>query len=89
MTTDRRDTAEPIFATRENLPEGAYREYRKTYTPQAMRMSGPFFCLTSEGNVVSCADGWLAIDSEGHPYPIGAEEFARTYQLASEDSPAK
>ena len=44
-------------------------------------MDGPFSCVTSEGNLASCADGWLAIDSQGHPYPIGADEFAATYEL--------
>jgi hypothetical protein len=43
-------------------------------------MDGTFHCLTSEGNVASCTDGWLAIDSRGHPYPINAAEFDLTYE---------
>jgi hypothetical protein len=68
----------PLF-TSDNLPDGVFGEYRKTYTTPAVRMRGPFRCLTSEGNVAPCDDGWLAIDSRGFPYPINAPEFERTY----------
>lgn len=71
--------------TRENLPDGEFRQYRKLYKPSAIRMDGPFACVTSEGNVAACEDGWLAIDSQGYPYPIGAAEFEATYEL---DEPA-
>jgi hypothetical protein len=65
--------------TSQRLPEGEYRTYKKVFRPKAIRMSGPFSCLTGEGNIASCEDGWLAIDSQGHPYPIGAAEFDSTY----------
>ena len=68
----------PLFSSR-HLPAGEYRTFRKVYKPKAVRMSGPFSCLTGEGNVASCENGWLAIDSHGHPYPIGATEFESTY----------
>lgn len=71
--------------TRDRLPSGArFERFRKTYEPLATRMSGPFECLTSEGNIAACEDGWLAIDSQGFPYPIGAEEFAATYERMDE-----
>ena len=54
--------------------------YRKTYVTPAVRMEGTFHCLTSEGNVASCTDGWLAVDSKGFPYPINAAEFDLTYE---------
>ena len=73
-----------VFVTRDELPKGSYRTYRKCFRPKAIRMTGPFQCLTSEGNVASCADGWLAIDSQGYPYPIGAAEFEATYNLLEE-----
>lgn len=70
-----------VFVTRDRIPAADFRRYRKAYLPKAIRMDGPFHCLTSEGNVASCADGWLAIDSQGFPYPIGAAEFEATYEL--------
>jgi hypothetical protein len=68
----------PPFSSHQ-IPKGEYSTFRKIYRPKAIRMSGPFSCLTGEGNVASCEDGWLAIDSRGHPYPIGAAEFESTY----------
>lgn len=65
---------------RGDLPAGNYVRYRKMYAPVAMRMIGTFHCLTSEGNVASCADGWLVIDSQGYPYPVNAAEFEATYE---------
>ena len=72
--------------SRDRLPKSDdFRTYRKTYRPQAIRISGPFECLTGEGNVAACTDGWLAIDSQGFPYPIGAAEFAATYEEERDD----
>lgn len=65
--------------TKDNLPAGDFGEYRKDYSTRAMRIEGTFHCLTSEGNVASCSDGWLAVDSRGYPYPINAIEFDITY----------
>lgn len=53
--------------------------FRKIHVTRALRIEGTFHCLTSEGNVASCTDGWLAIDSRGYPYPINAAEFDLTY----------
>lgn len=71
---------DPPVWSRSQLPQGDYRAYRKTYRPDVIRMIGTFSCVTGEGNVVTCEDGWLAIDSQGHPYPIGAAEFESTYE---------
>lgn len=68
--------------TKDCLPEADYECYHKTYAPRAIRMAGTFHCLTSEGNLVSCTDGWLVIDSRGFPYPVNAAEFESTYVLA-------
>jgi hypothetical protein len=56
-----------------------FRKYKKQGLTEAMRMSGPFRVETSEGPV-TCEDGWLAIDSRGHPYPIADEEFVQIYE---------
>jgi hypothetical protein len=69
---------EPLF-TQEFLPDLPFVAYRKTRLTFAVRIQGRFHCVTSEGNVASCEDGWLAIDSRGFPYPINAAEFDDTY----------
>lgn len=63
----------------DNLPDGSWHEFRKTQPIEAMRMSDPFEVETREGRV-KCSDGWLAIDSEGYPYPIAAAEFDLSYE---------
>ena len=68
-----------VFVSKDDLPDGPYRRYSKSFAPKAIRMTGTFHCLTSEGNVATCTDGWLAIDSHGYPYPINAAEFDSTY----------
>jgi hypothetical protein len=67
--------------SREVLPAGNYRIYRKRVFTHAVRVIGPFTVQTREGQLF-CADGYLAIDSAGYPYPIAAEEFERVYELA-------
>jgi hypothetical protein len=46
------------------------------------RIAGPFTVETREG-VMECEDGWLAVDSNGDPYPIAADVFEATYALVS------
>lgn len=64
---------------REHLPEGGWSAYRKTSITQAVRIDGPFTVETSEGPL-RCADGYLALDARGYPYPIAADEFALIYE---------
>ena len=76
----------PIF-TKEALDAGEppgleFAHYRKTTTVRAARIDGPFEVQTIHDGLVTCRDGWLAIDSHGYPYPIAAEEFARIYEPA-------
>jgi hypothetical protein len=58
----------------------AFESYRLKQPLRAMRMAGPFRCVTAEGHIISCQDGWLALDRNGHPYAITAEEFEATYE---------
>lgn len=62
------------------VPGPAFLLYRKKTLTAAVRHEGPFECVTSEGNVARCEDGYLAIDQAGYPYPINKEEFERTYE---------
>ena len=57
--------------------------YEKRRTTPAARIEGPFLVETREG-VLKCQDGYLALDTEGHPYPIAAEEFKKTYKGGNE-----
>lgn len=54
-------------------------KFRKTVTTPAIRIDGPFTVETREGPL-RCADGWLAVDAGGQPYPIADEEFQRIYE---------
>jgi hypothetical protein len=53
--------------------------WKKKQLTRAMRMRGPFTVETREGPL-ACPDGWLAIDSQGWPYPIAADEFDAIYE---------
>ena len=55
--------------------------FRKKSLTHAMRIYGPFTVLTSEGPLY-CADGWLAVDARGYPYPIASDEFELIYEVA-------
>ena len=61
-----------------------WRRWRKRTLTSATRMDGPFLVDTGGGGEPAyCADGWLAIDAHGNPYPITAEEFSRIYELGA------
>jgi hypothetical protein len=71
-----------IRYSRANLPEGLYTEYRKLGVTLMIPMVGPFTVLTKEGKYV-LSEGWqgyVALDKEGHPYPIDAEAHASSYE---------
>jgi hypothetical protein len=40
--------------------------------------------VTREGTL-TCENGYLAIDSEGYPYPIAEDEFLRIYDKVEDD----
>lgn len=58
--------------------------YRKVALTHAVRIEGPFIVATSEGPL-QCADGYLAVDARGYPYPIAAHEFALIYESAGSE----
>lgn len=71
-----------MIYSRDTLPHPVrWEEFVKITTTKAVRMDGYFEVWTREG-LMSCEDGWLALDSGGNPYPIAAEEFARIYRPA-------
>lgn len=72
------ETNVPLFG-KDNLPVDAdptlgghaWCYMRKTESTKALRVEGPFKVLTIHGgDPVECTDGWLAVDNQGHPYPI-------------------
>lgn len=62
-----------------NLPVGDWREYRKVSTTRMVRIKGAFVVETSEGPL-RCADGYVAMDARGYPYPIATDEQAMIYE---------
>lgn len=83
--------AAPIFSIG-NLPNGLepdiggneWGDFRKGGTTRAIRIKGTFRVVTVHGGPpLVCHDGWLAIDSKGHPYPIEDEVFRATYVSAA------
>lgn len=71
------DVAE--FEREEKLVFGLFRKKVPIY---AARIFGEFRVELANGDIVACEDGWLAFDARGHPYPIDADEFARSYDPA-------
>lgn len=54
-------------------------KYAKKAITSAIRINGEFLVETSEGTL-RCADGYLAMDARGYPYPIATEEFELIYE---------
>lgn len=71
--------------SKDNLPSvppvEEWPKWRKMAVTSAIRIDGPFTVETSEGPL-TCADGYLAIDARGYPYPIATDEFDLIYALA-------
>jgi hypothetical protein len=67
----------------DNLPEGDWQEYRKVATTRMVRIEGPFAVqIHGQGpeSLITCDDGFLAVDARGYPYPIAANEQAEIYE---------
>ena len=52
--------------------------WKKKLPTRAVRMNGRFIVKTREGELV-CENGWLALDTNGDPYPIADDVFQKTY----------
>lgn len=62
----------------------AWAEFRKTTLTKALKIDGPFRVTTIHGgDPQACFDGWLALDSAGHPYPIDSSVFDATFEPAA------
>jgi len=53
--------------------------YRKKVFTHMKRIEGPFTVDTDEG-LLTCKDGFIAVDARGYPYPIAADEQALIYE---------
>lgn len=69
--------------TRDDLPSdpATWELHRKKVLTAMTRIDGPFRTLTKEG-WLDCPDGWLALDSEGDPYPVAATIYDTNYEQA-------
>jgi hypothetical protein len=62
--------------------------WRKRKLTAAVRIVGPFSVETRD-EILSCPDGYLAVDSQGWPFPVNREEFEAVYEaveVAEEDN---
>jgi hypothetical protein len=71
--------------TRDALPLGEWKAFRKKAPTPMVRITGPFVVETDGGPVI-CNDGWLAKDSRGRPYPIAAAEQEASYEPTGDDA---
>lgn len=58
--------------------------YRKAATTRAAFVRGPIVVKTREGSLPAFSS-WVALDSEGWPYPIEVDAFAALYESAEAD----
>jgi hypothetical protein len=71
--------------TAESLPQPVekMRKFRKTTLTPMWFVRGPFVVETLGGAVATVPEGWegyLAIDTHGHPYPIEKGEQEQIYE---------
>ncbi|RLC76536.1 MAG: hypothetical protein DRJ03_28500 [Chloroflexi bacterium] len=70
----------------ERLGAGKWRFFRKKVPTRAFQTDFDFFIHTREGAVYGCAGDWIALDSEGNPYPIGDKIFRELYEPVEEEN---
>lgn len=64
------------------LPVEKMSLHRKTALTPMLFHRGPFVVITQEGEY-NLPDGWrgyIAVDKEGHPYPISEENYNSSYE---------
>ena len=59
--------------------------WRNRKLTAAVRIIGPFSVATQQG-ILSCPDGYLAVDAAGWPFPISQDEFESLYEAAEEEN---
>ena len=66
---------------KDNLPSDdvGWSFFTKRSKTKMLKIQGPFEVETKEG-VLSCTDGWLALDASGNPYPIDDSEQKKLYR---------
>lgn len=71
------------------VKEGDWQQFKSTAVRYMRRIRGPAVVVTQEGEyeLPDGWDGWIALDSAGFPYPITAEEQAKSYEAMPEWSP--
>ena len=68
--------------TKDSLPPLAeFTLHRKKVLARMVKIDGPFSVQTKEGTL-SRDDGWLALDSDGYPYPISSADYDMMYEEA-------
>lgn len=74
--------AEQHFDSIVSLPGGVeFFRFQKVGETSLARINGPFSCRTIDGNIAHCDDGWLALDSQGHLYPVAMAVASESYAI--------
>lgn len=70
-----------MYFTKDNISEQLlkFKTYKKKTLTKMARINGPFKVKTREGEMI-CENGFLALDSNGWPYPIHVEEQQKIYE---------
>jgi hypothetical protein len=74
MQLSQKRTDIPIYS-KDNLPKNGWKEYYACNPLQMKRMIGPFKVRLKHGAIITCQDGFIAVDLEGNPFPISIKEF--------------
>lgn len=68
------------------MPVGEMSLHRKTALTPMAPVTGPFICVTQEGEY-PLPEGWVgfvAVDREGYPYPVSQAAYLSTYEPEAE-----
>jgi hypothetical protein len=79
---DRDDTDIAVYSAG-RLPDGEWTAWERTTATRMTPLAGPCVVTTVDGSDVVLDEtwrGWLAVDSEGHPYPIASSVHATSYR---------
>lgn len=85
----------PVFSIH-NLPVdfeapggNAWAEFQLKTPLRAIKIAGPFQValppeheFAEQVGTLTCSSGWLAIDTDGRPFPILDDQFEAIYKLA-------
>lgn len=76
-----------FFETQTLPPDSEFALAVKREPTKVLQMKEPFTCVTQHGTVQGEAGDYLAVDSDGWPYPISQNVFEPTYRILADTPP--